>query len=85
MPEMINNILDFLFLIYHAGALVSLCRSDAIELILSLSLFPTKFSVKDKVANWIRLFSGFDIVEVAAIEKILKQKQRFVMELISAR
>lgn len=53
-------------------------RSDSIEPIVSGSLFPDGFSVKEKVENWIRVFSGFDKVEVKALEKILEQKQRFV-------
>lgn len=66
------------FLIYHFGDFISPCRSDTIEHILSLSLFPTDFSVKDKVAKWVGIFSGFDKIEVKALEKILEQKQRFV-------
>ena len=54
------------------------CRSDAIEPILCGSLFPDEFSVKERVGYWIRVFSGFDKVEVKALEKILEQKQRFV-------
>ncbi|KAI8524884.1 hypothetical protein RHMOL_Rhmol13G0184300 [Rhododendron molle] len=56
-------------------------RSDLIEPILSGSLFPDKFSVKEKVGDWIRVFSGFDKVEVKALEKILEQKQRFQQEM----
>ncbi|KAL0300906.1 UNVERIFIED_CONTAM: Sister chromatid cohesion protein PDS5A [Sesamum radiatum] len=56
-------------------------RSDAIEPIISLSLFPVDFSVKDKVTNWVRIFSGFDKVEVKALEKILEQKQRLQQEM----
>ncbi|XP_075505571.1 sister chromatid cohesion protein PDS5 homolog A-like isoform X1 [Primulina tabacum] len=56
-------------------------RSDIVEPILSLSLFPDDFSVKDKVLNWIRIFSGFDKVEVKALEKILEQKQRLQQEM----
>ncbi|KAI3456589.1 hypothetical protein Pfo_013252 [Paulownia fortunei] len=56
-------------------------RSDTIEPILSLSLFPTDFSVKDKVTNWVRIFSGFDKIEVKALEKILEQKQRLQQEI----
>ncbi|GER37526.1 sister chromatid cohesion protein pds5 [Striga asiatica] len=56
-------------------------RSDTIEHILSLSLFPPEFSVKDKVAKWVRLFSGFDKVEVKALEKILEQKRRLQQEM----
>ncbi|GFZ03348.1 binding protein [Actinidia rufa] len=51
-------------------------RSDAIEPILCGSLFPDEFSVKERVGCWIRVFSGFDKVEVKALEKILEQKQR---------
>ncbi|KAL6546873.1 hypothetical protein OROMI_022594 [Orobanche minor] len=56
-------------------------RSDTIEPILSLSLFPNDFSVKDKVTHWVRIFSGFDKVEVKALEKILEQKQRLQQEM----
>ncbi|KZV51246.1 hypothetical protein F511_05903 [Dorcoceras hygrometricum] len=56
-------------------------RSDIVEPILSLFLFPADFSVKDKVLNWIRIFSGFDKVEVKALEKILEQKQRLQQEM----
>ncbi|XP_058199465.1 sister chromatid cohesion protein PDS5 homolog A isoform X2 [Rhododendron vialii] len=56
-------------------------RSDLIEPILSGSLFPDGFSVKEKVGDWIRVFSGFDKVEVKALEKILEQKQRFQQEM----
>lgn len=54
-----------------------LYRSDTVEPVLCLSLFPAEFSVKDKVKNWVRSFAGFDKVEVKALEKILEQKQRF--------
>ncbi|KAL3521808.1 hypothetical protein ACH5RR_014642 [Cinchona calisaya] len=56
-------------------------RSDAVEPILSLSLFPAEFSVKDRVKNWVRSFAGFDKVEVKALEKILEQKQRLQQEM----
>ncbi|KAL3624912.1 hypothetical protein CASFOL_031580 [Castilleja foliolosa] len=46
------------------------------EPILSLSLFPAYFSIKDKSKKWVRIFSVFDKV-VKALEKILEQKQRF--------
>lgn len=59
-------------------SLFSLCRSDAIEPFLSISLFPADYSVRDKVKKWVRIFSGLDKVEVTAFEKILEQKQRFV-------
>ncbi|KAM7525318.1 hypothetical protein LguiA_015220 [Lonicera macranthoides] len=57
-------------------------RSDAIEPILCASLFPTEFSIKDKVGNWVRVFSGFDKVEVKALERILEQKQRLQQEML---
>ncbi|CAI9760225.1 unnamed protein product [Fraxinus pennsylvanica] len=56
-------------------------RSDTIEPILCLSLFPSDYSIKDKVTGWIRVFSGFDKVEVKALEKILEQKQRLQQEM----
>ncbi|XP_057765095.1 sister chromatid cohesion protein PDS5 homolog A isoform X2 [Salvia miltiorrhiza] len=56
-------------------------RSDTIEPILSLSLFPADFPVKDKVKKWVCIFSGFDKVEVKALEKILEQKQRLQQEM----
>ncbi|KAK6133264.1 hypothetical protein DH2020_033025 [Rehmannia glutinosa] len=55
-------------------------RSDTIEPVLSLSLFPADFSIKDKVTKWVRIFSAFDKVEVKALEKILEQKQRILYE-----
>jgi sister-chromatid-cohesion protein PDS5 len=58
-----------------------LCRSDTIESVLCGSLFPIESSVKDKVKHWVRIFSGFDKVEVRALEKILEQKQRYVIEM----
>lgn len=42
------------------------------------SLFRIDFSIKDKVKHWVSVFSGFGKVEVKALERILKQKQRFV-------
>lgn len=56
------------------------CRSDTIEFVLYGSLFPSDFPIKDKVKHWIRVFSGFDKVEVKALEKILEQKQRYVID-----
>ncbi|KAK3010031.1 hypothetical protein RJ639_010994, partial [Escallonia herrerae] len=56
-------------------------RSDTIEPTLCNSLFPTEFSVKDKVGSWVRIFSGFDKVEVKALQKILEQKQRLQQEM----
>lgn len=52
-------------------------RSDTIESVLCGSLFPTEFSVKDRIKHWVRVFSVFDKVEVKALEKILEQKQRY--------
>ncbi|XP_062162943.1 sister chromatid cohesion protein PDS5 homolog A [Alnus glutinosa] len=56
-------------------------RSDTIESVLCGSLFPIESSVKDKVKHWVRIFSGFDKVEVKALEKILEQKQRLQQEM----
>ncbi|XP_010538450.1 PREDICTED: sister chromatid cohesion protein PDS5 homolog A-A-like isoform X2 [Tarenaya hassleriana] len=56
-------------------------RSDTIEHILCNSLFPSAFSVRDKVKHWLQVFSGFDTVEVKALEKILEQKQRIQQEM----
>lgn len=56
-------------------------RSDTIESVLCETLFPTEFSIKDKVKHWVRVFSGFDKVEVKALEKILEQKQRLQQEM----
>ncbi|XP_022877905.1 sister chromatid cohesion protein PDS5 homolog A-B-like isoform X3 [Olea europaea var. sylvestris] len=57
-------------------------RSDTIEPILCLSLFPTDFPVKDKVTNWVRIFCGFDKIEVRALEKMLEHKQRLQQEFL---
>lgn len=54
-------------------------RSETIEVVLCDSLFPTGFSIRDKVKYWVKVFSGFDKVEVKALEKIMEQKQRFVL------
>uniref|UniRef100_A0A1J3FJR8 Sister chromatid cohesion protein PDS5-like protein B n=1 Tax=Noccaea caerulescens TaxID=107243 RepID=A0A1J3FJR8_NOCCA len=56
-------------------------RSDTIEYILCSSLFPSDFSVKDKVKHWIEIFSGFDEVETKAFEKIMEQRQRIQQEM----
>ncbi|XP_010441422.1 PREDICTED: sister chromatid cohesion protein PDS5 homolog A isoform X6 [Camelina sativa] len=56
-------------------------RSDTIEYILCSSLFPSGFSVRDKVKHWIQIFSGFDKVETKAFEKILEQRQRIQQEM----
>ncbi|KAG4129249.1 hypothetical protein ERO13_D09G067600v2 [Gossypium hirsutum] len=56
-------------------------RSDTIESILCGFLFPTGFSTKDKVKCWIRVFSGFDKIEVKALERMLEQKQRLQQEM----
>ncbi|XWS12972.1 hypothetical protein CRYUN_Cryun37aG0135600 [Craigia yunnanensis] len=56
-------------------------RSDTIESVLCGSLFPTEFSIRDKVKCWIRVFSGFDKIELKALEMILEQKQRLQQEM----
>ncbi|WZZ02088.1 hypothetical protein YC2023_074416 [Brassica napus] len=56
-------------------------RSDTIEHILCRSLFPSDFSVKDKVKHWIEIFSGFESAETKAFEKILEQRQRVQQEM----
>ncbi|OIT18711.1 hypothetical protein A4A49_43650, partial [Nicotiana attenuata] len=56
-------------------------RSDIVEHILCSSLFPSEFSVKDKVKNWVRVFLSFDKVEIRALEKLLEQKQRLQQEM----
>ncbi|XP_020220399.1 sister chromatid cohesion protein PDS5 homolog A isoform X1 [Cajanus cajan] len=56
-------------------------RSDIIESILCGSLFPSEFSINDIVKRWVEIFSGFDKVEVKALEKILEQKQRLQEEM----
>ncbi|PPD78128.1 hypothetical protein GOBAR_DD24929 [Gossypium barbadense] len=55
--------------------------SDTIESILCESLFPTEFSIRDKVKCWIRVFSGFDKIEVKALQRMLEQKQRLQLEM----
>ncbi|XP_043688840.1 sister chromatid cohesion protein PDS5 homolog A-B isoform X2 [Telopea speciosissima] len=56
-------------------------RSETIEVILCGSLFPAEFSIENKVRHWVRIFSGFDKVEVKALERILEQKQRLQQEM----
>nr|VDD38116.1 unnamed protein product [Brassica oleracea] len=56
-------------------------RSDTIEHILCSSLFPSDFSVRDKVKHWIEIFSGFESAETKAFEKILEQRQRVQQEM----
>ncbi|XP_073117807.1 sister chromatid cohesion protein PDS5 homolog A isoform X1 [Elaeis guineensis] len=56
-------------------------RSETIELILCGSLFPSEFSIKDKVKHWITIFSRFDKVEVKALEQVLLQKHRLQQEM----
>ncbi|XP_047148775.1 sister chromatid cohesion protein PDS5 homolog A-like isoform X1 [Vigna umbellata] len=56
-------------------------RSDIIESVLCGSLFPVEFSVSVIAKHWIGVFSGFDRVEVKALEKILEQKQRLQQEM----
>lgn len=58
-------------------------RSDIVEHILCSSLFPSEFSIKDKVKKWVRVFLSFDKVEIRALEKLLEHKQRFVMNVWS--
>ncbi|CAK8564487.1 unnamed protein product [Lathyrus sativus] len=57
-------------------------RSDIIESILCGSLFPVEFSISDIVKHWVGIFSGFDKVEVKALEKMLEQKQRLQQEML---
>ncbi|KAI4298831.1 hypothetical protein L6164_032348 [Bauhinia variegata] len=56
-------------------------RSDIIESVLSESLFPAGFSVNNMVKHWVGIFSGFDKVEIKALEKVLEQKQRLQQEM----
>ncbi|XP_039053711.1 sister chromatid cohesion protein PDS5 homolog A-like isoform X1 [Hibiscus syriacus] len=56
-------------------------RSDTIESVLCGSLFPTEFSIRDKVRTWIRIFSGFDKIEVKSLERMLEQKLRLQLEM----
>ncbi|KAJ0986902.1 hypothetical protein J5N97_005258 [Dioscorea zingiberensis] len=56
-------------------------RSETIELILCGSMFPPEMPIKDRVKHWLAVFSGFDKVEVKALEQLLMQKQRLQQEL----
>ncbi|KAJ6814311.1 sister chromatid cohesion protein PDS5-like protein A [Iris pallida] len=56
-------------------------RSESIELILCGFLFPPEFSIKDRLKHWATVISGFDKVEVKALEQILLQKQRLQQEM----
>ncbi|XP_019419050.1 PREDICTED: sister chromatid cohesion protein PDS5 homolog A-A-like isoform X3 [Lupinus angustifolius] len=56
-------------------------RSDIIESVLCGSLFPSEFSIKYMVKHWVEIFSGFDKVEVKALQNILEQKQRLQQEM----
>uniref|UniRef100_A0A7N0UYA4 Uncharacterized protein n=1 Tax=Kalanchoe fedtschenkoi TaxID=63787 RepID=A0A7N0UYA4_KALFE len=56
-------------------------RSDTIEFSLSISMFPCEFSTRCKVKHWVKVFAGFDKVEVKALEKMLEQKQRLQQEM----
>ncbi|CAH9112133.1 unnamed protein product [Cuscuta epithymum] len=56
-------------------------RSDAVEPVLCRSLFPSEFSVRDAVKSWVRVFSGFDKIEVKSLEKMMEQKQRLQQEM----
>ncbi|GMN36661.1 hypothetical protein TIFTF001_006195 [Ficus carica] len=51
-------------------------RPDTIESFVYRSMLPTDFSMIDKVQQWLKVFSGFDKVEMMAHEKILEQKRR---------
>ncbi|KAK7246004.1 hypothetical protein RIF29_40861 [Crotalaria pallida] len=56
-------------------------RSDTIEYVLCVSLFPSEFSINYMVKRWVEIFSVFDEAEVKALEKILEQKQRLQQEM----
>ncbi|XP_077237607.1 sister chromatid cohesion protein PDS5 homolog A-like isoform X2 [Tasmannia lanceolata] len=56
-------------------------RSETIEVVLSGSLPPTEFSVKDRVKHWVTVFSVLEKVDVKALEKLLAQKQRLQQEM----
>ncbi|KAK4802635.1 hypothetical protein SAY86_000838 [Trapa natans] len=56
-------------------------RSETIESVLCDSLFPGDISAKEKVKYWVRFSSGFDKVEMKALERILEQKQRLQQEM----
>uniref|UniRef100_A0A1D1Z6W4 Sister chromatid cohesion protein PDS5 B n=1 Tax=Anthurium amnicola TaxID=1678845 RepID=A0A1D1Z6W4_9ARAE len=58
-------------------------RSETIESILCGALFPPEFTTKDKVKHWIAVITGFDKVEVKALEQVLAQKQRIQQEMQS--
>lgn len=34
--------------------------------------------MKSKIKHWVKVFAGFDKMEVKALEKLLEQKQRYV-------
>ncbi|CAL1352064.1 unnamed protein product [Linum trigynum] len=56
-------------------------RSDAIEYVLSVSLFPSELSTIDRVVLWLRILCTFDKVEVKALEKLMEQKLRVQQEM----
>ncbi|KAF6145104.1 hypothetical protein GIB67_013455 [Kingdonia uniflora] len=56
-------------------------RPETIEVVMFRSLLPTEFSTREIVKHWIAIFSGFDKVEVKALEKIMEQKQRLQQEM----
>ncbi|XP_019425447.1 PREDICTED: sister chromatid cohesion protein PDS5 homolog A-A-like isoform X1 [Lupinus angustifolius] len=56
-------------------------RSEIIESVLCGSIFPSEFSINYMVKHWVEIFSGFDKVEVKALEKILEQKQGLQQEM----
>ncbi|KAG1327428.1 hypothetical protein COCNU_01G013620 [Cocos nucifera] len=58
-----------------------ICLSETIELILCGSLFSSEFSIKDKEKHWVTVFSGFDKVEVKALERFFcKSKGDFLLD-----
>ncbi|XP_068641410.1 sister chromatid cohesion protein PDS5 homolog A-like isoform X2 [Aristolochia californica] len=56
-------------------------RSETIEAALCGSLTPTGISVKDKVKQWVTVFSVLEKVDIKALEKLLVQKQRLQQEM----
>ncbi|KAJ6833750.1 sister chromatid cohesion protein PDS5-like protein A [Iris pallida] len=56
-------------------------RSEAVELILCALLFPLEFSIKDRLKHWATVISGFDKLELKALEQVLLQKQRLQKEM----
>lgn len=58
-------------------------RAQAIELVLSESLFPSELPVVERVKHWIMIYSKFEKFEVKALEGVLAQKQRLQQEMQS--